>query len=301
MADDCCPVQLLYDVIHYGCKINPSKKDVADWPLGQLASARALEKYIRVTPSLDPTALKKRRKISHHKQSLMTPSLKRVLLDLCEVDVYTDKQPFIKFLDDSYLVQKTNEIWARQLMKSPAVISHSPAAFLPIQFVEFENTQLYWKRENVPLCARKHTCAALNIDGNQGCLHVCLSPEQQRLLDTGHHPELPNPGLCLLCIRQDLQSLDLQAQGIIGTNGHRLTQPAQCIAPFQNLVNAPGGYHADAMAVRSGTSSVFGAINVAGVHFSMRTNYDPVQEKYYVDQSKMIWTPPDPQRNHFLR
>jgi hypothetical protein len=147
--------------------------------------------------------------------------------------------------------------------------------FVPVCTVDMDNTQLCWGRADVPLCTAGQACVATRLAHAPGPLHAFTSDLS------------PTPSLCLLCLR-------LHAQMINKATIASLNVQASLMPPFTNLVNCAGGYHDWALGVNTDTQRVFSRqCAIVGACPNLKVRYSPLDKKWWVDQSEIIWQPTD--------
>ena len=146
--------------------------------------------------------------------------------------------------------------------------------FVPVCTVDMDNEQLCWGRD-VPLCTAGQACVATRLAHAPGPLHAFTSELS------------PTPSLCLLCIR-------LHAQMINKATLAALNVQASLMPPFTNLVNCAGGYHDWALGVNTSSQRVFSRqCAIVGACPNLKVRYSPLDKKWWVDQSDIVWQPPD--------
>lgn len=171
-----------------------------------------------------------------------------------------------------------------------ALLASTPAGaaglHVPISTVEHENVQLGWDRPGVPLCRFGAECDAGLLAGAPGPLPVYLSiAEQDRYDDTG---ELPQGALfCLLCIRRDCQALYLAHRSAAG-GALAPGRPTFCVPPFQNLVDCPGGYVEQALAVPPHDRGVV-PMAIVGVSPAISVMTNPYTGTKHIDQAGIVY------------
>ena len=162
-----------------------------------------------------------------------------------------------------------------------ATVQCHPPACIPISTVEHDRTQLVWN-DSTHLCASGESCAALALPFAPGPLPFFVLPNEKR-----EHAE--GPRFCLLCIRADCAAVCSVFDGVVRHTQAELGRAAVALAPFQNLVNVPNGYHEFALGVQP-AQHVFAPVALAGVKFDMQVRDYPDGTKY-VDQSAAEWQP----------
>ena len=147
----------------------------------------------------------------------------------------------------------------------------------PLCSVDYDNTQLRWGREGVPLCTAEDACVALSMTHNQGVLHSFLLPGQD-----------PATGsLCLLCTRLHAQLMNDSYETIDPKGTAPLILP-----PMTNLVDCPGGYSSFSLGVTPQNQRCFSrTTSIVGASPLLSVRYSPLTETWWVDQEKLIWRP----------
>jgi hypothetical protein len=158
-------------------------------------------------------------------------------------------------------------------------------AWSTIATVDWDNTQLWYGREGIPLCSARTACVALNLTMNQGPLHAFLLPGQP-----------PSTGsLCLLCTRLHAQLLNESVDIVDSESTSPLLLP-----PTNNLVDCAGGYHRWALGVDQNNCRAFSRICcIAGSSNELVVKYSPQKQQWWVDQSKLVYVPPLAERLDF--
>lgn len=158
--------------------------------------------------------------------------------------------------------------------------------------------QLWFIREShnkrLRPCCRKNDCDALGLHGAPGPLCIYLSPdEEQKWRESGEEPS-SDDRLCLVCIR-----VFLHAQAELAKMTAPVTAGSSPLftAPFTNLVDVPGGYSSNAIAVgpasKPDPTPHITSSNVVG-SFPWPIKYCPERKSAYVDQSAAIFRPGQP-------
>lgn len=160
-----------------------------------------------------------------------------------------------------------------------------PPACVPVSTVEHDRTQLIWNDKQHP-CASGEACAAAALPFAPGPLPFYVLPGESRSAAQG-------PRFCLLCIRADCEAVCCVYDSVVRHTQSELGRAAVALAPFQNLVNVPNGYHDRVLGVKP-SQHIFAPVSVVGVRFSMvvRESHDGFK---YVDQSEAEW-----KQAHFL-
>lgn len=150
-------------------------------------------------------------------------------------------------------------------------------AFVPVSTVENDNLNLQWGRKGVPLCSAKQACDAMHLPFSQGPLHAFLLPGQQ-----------PEEGtLCLMCLRVHAEMINAHLN-VIDTTG----KTGCMMPPFTNLVNVAGGYHDWSLGVTAVGQRIFDRqCSIVGSSSKLAVRYSPEQQKWWVDQSALVWQP----------
>jgi hypothetical protein len=273
------PTDLLFDMLHYHHKCHPAPSATGLWPLGTTCAPEPKGKSTAGNTSAIPP--------------LIAPSKAAILRDFAAIDGYQTHLPLFK-PHTRAAVALLREAWQRALPGGSHATSETvpppDLSTIPLSTVEHDNTQLRWHRPGVPLCDYGDECDALSLYGNQGPLHAYLTPAQQQAFDgpTQHLPE--GPYFCLLCIRRDLHALHLAhaatCHPTLQTNG----RPVLVLPPFQNIVDAPGGYIRSAMVNGAeGGSFLPVPVSVVGVSGTLTVKYDPVAKRWFIDQGAIIY------------
>lgn len=153
-------------------------------------------------------------------------------------------------------------------------------AFVPVSTVENDNLNLQWGRKGVPLCSAKQACDAMHLPFSQGPLHAFLLPGQR-----------PEEGtLCLLCLRVHAEMINAHLN-VIDPSG----KTGCMMPPFTNLVNVGGGYYDWAMGVTAVGQRIFDRqCSIVGSTSKLNVRYSAEQQKWWVDQSALVWQPSPP-------
>ena len=159
--------------------------------------------------------------------------------------------------------------------------------FIPISTVEWDNHMLEWGRVGVdgliPACAYGAECRAANLANAPGPLQVYLSPDEEAAVKNG----APVPGFaCLLCIRADINGLDMLHRQTIVNSAVQTGRPLFVVPPFQNLVDCPGGYVSKAIGAHAGPVL---PVNVVGVTNTLVVARHPHSGTHFVDQGAIVY------------
>lgn len=161
------------------------------------------------------------------------------------------------------------------------------AGFVPISTVEWDNRMLEWGRVGadgpIPTCAYGAECRGANLANAPGPLQVYLSPAEEAEVMRG----APVPGFaCLLCIRADVNGLDMLHRQTVVNSAVQTGRPLFTIPPFQNLVDCPGGYARHAIGACAGPVL---PVNIVGVSNHLVVMRHPHSGNYFVDQGAIVF------------
>jgi hypothetical protein len=165
---------------------------------------------------------------------------------------------------------------------------------VPISTAHHENGQLCWGRFSakhpsisVPLCRYGEHCDAHCLEHAPGCLPVYLTPREQDEFDeTGAVP--PMAMFCLLCIRRDAQAMYMLHTMTPVNSQVDLGRPTLVVPPFQNIVNAEGGYKSEVLGVPPSEQWACN-VSIVGVTNQISVAYDAHGARWYVNQSNILY------------
>lgn len=261
------PWDVLFDALHFAAKANPQKKN-GSWPVGAALVPQEVRKCDpEVTPS-EAAAL-----LAFAGKETMRLHLPAVAPTRAVVDTVCDT-----ISEALMLCTPTEE--SQQLV--------------PISTAHHENGQLCWSRVSathptisVPLCRYGEHCDAHCLEHAPGCLPVYLTPREQDEFDkTGVVP--PMAMFCLLCIRRDAQAMYMLHTMTPVNSQVDLGRPTLVVPPFQNIVNAPGGYRADVLGVPPSEKWACN-VSIVGVSNQIKVAYDAHGARWHVDQSAILY------------
>jgi hypothetical protein len=161
------------------------------------------------------------------------------------------------------------------------------AGLIPISTVEWDNHMLEWGRVGpdglIDSCAYGAECRGANLANAPGPLQVYLSPEEEKAVDNG----ATVPGFaCLLCIRADVNGLDMLYRQTIVNSAVQTGRPLFVVPPFQNLVDCAGGYTSAAIGAHAGPVL---PVNVVGVTNELTVMRHPHSGHHFVDQGNIVY------------
>jgi hypothetical protein len=236
----------------------------------------------------DEGGLTKRRKLNRRKVSKpganrVPPSVANVLNKLINKRT-TEEQlmfnPTTMFTPENDLLTM-HTAFAQSLVACHSNSDRGVGGFVgPVCSVDYDNTQLFWGRPGVPDCSAQGACVALSLTHNQGVLQAFLLPGQDNA----------SGSLCLLCTRVHAQLMN-ESCTLIDKSG---TAPL-ILPPLTNLVDCPGGYYSWALGVTPQTQRCFSrTCSIVGSPALLTVRYSPLSKRWWVDQEKIMWRPPQP-------
>lgn len=171
----------------------------------------------------------------------------------------------------------THTAFAQALASAHTTGQSHVESFVPMSSVDWDNSQLVYGREGVPLCSAGNACDAKCLQHSQGPLHAFLLPGQDPQTGT----------LCLLCLRLHSELLNAELTAIDPNGAATALMP-----PFTNMVNVPGGYFDWALGVSASNHRVFDrACAIVGSSPHLRVQCSALENKWWVDQSHIVWKP----------
>jgi len=172
---------------------------------------------------------------------------------------------------------ETHTAFAQALACTHGLSTSSTSAFVPVSSVDWDNSQLMYGRKGVKLCTAGNACDATRLKHNQGPLHAFLLPGQDPQTGT----------LCLLCLRLHSELLNAELNAIDPGGVSLALMP-----PFTNMTNVPGGYFDWSLGVTTANHRVFDrACAIVGSSPHLRVQCSSSENKWWVDQSHIVWKP----------
>ena len=261
------PWDVLFDALHFAAKTNPQQKG-GTWPVGASLVPEKMRKSDPTAPPSEAAAL-----LAFAGQETMRLHLPVVAPTRAVVDTVCDTI-------------------AEALMSCTPTAKADQA--VPISTAHHESGQLCWSRKSAkhptisaPLCRYGDHCDALCLEHAPGCLPVYLTPREQDEFDeSGAVP--PMAMFCLLCIRRDAQAMYMLHTMAPVNSQVDLGRPTLVVPPFQNVVDAPGGYTSKALGVPPSEQWACN-VSIVGVSNHLSVAYDAHGARWYVDQSRLLY------------
>ena len=256
-ADVLDVANLLFDALFYDPHVRTRQSSRHEWPLGQ--PQRATSPLCVQAPM----------------------SIMNEISEFCAHPGNRNSMPLLR--PTAIKFEMISNAWQRILSETLPGINTEKKC-IPVSTVEHETTQLCWGRKDIPVCASRHECEALTLQGAPGPLPIYLPVTEQDEFDLTK--KLPNvPRFCLLCIRRDAHALSM-LQASLPVSTAQTGRAAFVVPPFVNLVDVPGGYRSSAFCKpieQSRIVALSGQLNVC---------YDALHEKWHINQGNIVFGAP---------
>jgi len=278
----------LMDYLYWTQHVHPRTRP-ENWPAGKVSSHVSVERVLKQNSPGGNVESSNSSCFFNRATSESIHSKLESVLRMTESDSWATRLPFVSCVDDD---DDRTPLWTAAL-RGVSWSDDAPCLDAPVSTSVHDDSQLYYNRIGVPLCALGDHCAAVLYPGHQGPLPIYLTPSEQAAYDKSGHLAGDDPhASCLLCIRRDLHGANLAMQALLPNPGRQIHRSAVMPSPFANLVDVPGGYKRSAMSVVA--SPLFGGTNVVGVSGELRVNYDPAHNggSFFFDQRAIKISPP---------